>query len=811
MSTAPSRIGAYEIVRRLGSGGMGTVYLGRDPELDRPVAIKVLREQVHDQELLERFFREARAAAALRHPNIITIYASGQHDFQPFIAMEFVDGESLAEVIRRQKPLTLSEKLSYIEQLCAGLHFAHRAGIVHRDIKPANLMVDREGVIRILDFGIARVEGSGMTRDGAMIGTLNYMSPEQMLGRPVDHRSDIFAVGAVAYEILCYQQAFKGGLNDGLLQRLPHEDPPALKDLCIGVPPGLEQAVMRALQKAPDSRFRDLAEMRAALVDVRRQLETDANLATIVVRPTPGQAGRPPSSRASGVPPTGSSQQDALGLLNQPRETRDLTVRQRLTEASVHLQKGDAPAAVRLLQQVIAIDPGNRTATEMLARAQTATAGRFPSRAGTADGFDIPLDRGTLADAPPAVSPRTPVVPIAVGAVVVIGALAAIPWWLMSRDELPPETIASGEASVATGAATLSGVPTDAPDASTASPPATAQLPAAPAETTTGTAPAIPASAPARETPPPAAPPQVQPPRQTTTTPPAGRGETPAPSPPPAAAAGPSPAELAAENEIQNVLARVNAMFLGGDFAGALDLLAKNPDTTGDERIRTVANRVTSAAFDAMASAERDATTRNAAQFAADTLRLATDAKGRADSFRQRGDLVNAGLNALSARTFFQQAATDALTRRNQQQQAAASPQPSAVTTPAPTPTPVPAPSASDRERPGIIAALGRWQAAHRDGDIKAALTVFPNLRREAQQALQRSFNDCRPFEWDFSDERFLMDEGDPTTVQVNLRSTYTCTPRTGQRPQPAAQREIFTLRKRGDAWYIEGTAVTTN
>jgi serine/threonine-protein kinase len=295
----PSRIGNYEIDRVLGSGGMGTVYLGRDAELKRPVAIKVLRDQVHDQELLERFFREARAAAALRHPNIITIYTSGQQDYQPFIAMEFVDGESLADVIRRQQPLTLSEKLSYIEQICSGLHFAHRAGIVHRDVKPANLMVDRDGVIRILDFGIARIEGSSMTRDGVMIGTLNYMSPEQMLGRPVDHRSDIFAVGAVAYEILCYQQAFKGGVQDGLLHRLPHEDPPPLKDLWPDIPADLEEVLRRALQKDPDKRFSDLAEMRAALAEVGRHLDAGSNLETIVVRQ--GQAPRPRFNRSVGL------------------------------------------------------------------------------------------------------------------------------------------------------------------------------------------------------------------------------------------------------------------------------------------------------------------------------------------------------------------------------------------------------------------------------------------------------------------------------------------------------------------------------
>ena len=248
---------------------MGTVYLARDPNLDRNVAIKVLREPMADEELLQRFLREARATASLRHDNLITIYEVGDHDQQPFIAMEYVDGTTIGELIKRRQPLPLAQKLSFIEQICAGLHHAHRVGIVHRDIKPANLMVDGQGVIRILDFGIARVANSGMTSDGALIGTLNYMSPEQMLGRPVDFRSDIFSLGAVAYELLSYHQAFPGSLNDGLLQRLPQEAPTPLSSVCPGLPPGLEAIVLRALAKAPLERFADLDEMRTAVRHLR--------------------------------------------------------------------------------------------------------------------------------------------------------------------------------------------------------------------------------------------------------------------------------------------------------------------------------------------------------------------------------------------------------------------------------------------------------------------------------------------------------------------------------------------------------------
>ena len=325
MARLPERIGKYDIVRVLGKGGMGTVYLGRDADLDRSVAVKVLRNPLSDEELLQRFLREARAAANLRHENIITIYEVGQHDRQPFMAMEYVEGPSLGQVITGRDPLPLGLRLSYIEQVCAGLHHAHREGIVHRDIKPPNLMVDRGNVIRIVDFGIARVEGSGMTMDGTLIGSLNYMSPEQMLGRAVDLRSDIFAVGAVAYELLGYQQAFPGTLDNGLLHRLPNEPPPPLSSLCPGLPAEIERLVMRALAKHPDDRFEDLEQMRVALREVRRGVDPEQPLESLaaptLVRPSDAKSTPSPSSSASRprtqttIVITGRQMAAAMGLL----------------------------------------------------------------------------------------------------------------------------------------------------------------------------------------------------------------------------------------------------------------------------------------------------------------------------------------------------------------------------------------------------------------------------------------------------------------------------------------------------------------
>ncbi len=762
MSTVPSQIGIYKVISRIGSGGMGTVYLGRDLELDRPVAIKVLRDQVHDEEALERFFREARAAAALRHPNIITIYASGQHDYQPYIAMEYVDGVSLADVIKFQRPLTLSDKLSYIDQVCAGLHFAHRAGIIHRDIKPANLMADHDGVIRILDFGIARIEGSGMTRDGALMGTLNYMSPEQMLGRQVDHRSDIFAVGAVAYEILCYQQAFTGGLNDGLLQRLPNEDPPPLRELCAGLPEDLEQVVIRALQKSPDKRFSDLAGMRAALVDVRRHLETADNEETIVVRP--GSARRPRSGGAPAPTPTSAATQDALGLLNQPRERKDFSVRQRLADAQLQLEKGNSVAAMRLVQQAVEIDPDNRAARELLSRVQSAA-------------HQTPALGTAAAPAPGGASSRTVLV-LAGGAIVAVLAVGATLW------------LARGDGSATATAPTAEDASTRPANGGAASNTAAGTVSAAPPSASTPPTGGTPTGAPLTG----AVAGAAIPPKATTPAPAAAQPSTLQPAGP--AAVTPARETIAPDTGIQDLLARARSMYTSGDLAGALDLLAQNPGASNDSGIKDVAARIANAAFDSMISAEKDATARNAPDLAGETLRVANDAKSRAESARQRSALVDAGIQALLARDGYQQAAVQALAKRGQP--AAAAPAATAAVGPPEDPL--------GRERAGIVAALGRFQAAYRDRDINALLQVFPSLQREARQALERAFRDCRVYDVGFGEMELLLNPSDATAAQVTVATTYSCTVRTGQRPQVAAQRDVFVLRKRAGTWIIERT-----
>jgi serine/threonine protein kinase/actin-related protein len=272
----PEVIGKYTIERFIESGGMGDVYLARDPALDRSVAIKFLREGFDNQEMRERFEREARAAGRLSHPNIVTIYEFGIFESRPFIAMEFVRGEPLSKLIRRREPIPLVRKLEMMEGLCSGLAHAHKTGLVHRDIKPANLMVDNDGgPLKILDFGIVRMAGSGLTSHGVLVGTINYMSPEQITGRgTIDLRSDVFAVGAVLHEVFTYQRAFPGEMTD-VLYKIVHTQPESAAVLSPGLDPGIVRAIDQCLDKAADRRYQDLGVLRRDLARIRQRLELD--------------------------------------------------------------------------------------------------------------------------------------------------------------------------------------------------------------------------------------------------------------------------------------------------------------------------------------------------------------------------------------------------------------------------------------------------------------------------------------------------------------------------------------------------------
>jgi serine/threonine-protein kinase len=271
-ASTPSTIGRYHVQRLLGRGGMGEVFLAHDPMLDREVAVKLISSDLDTTRSQERLVREARAAGRLRHPNIVTIYDAGEHDGRPFIAMEFVRGETLGSLIRRRAPIPLSRRLELIESACAGLAHAHRCGVVHLDIKPDNLMLDESGTVKVLDFGIARVLQSGLLVTRQLGGTLRYMSPEQIDGQPVDHRSDIFSLGCALFEMITFVPAFVGSTKD-IVTQISNGPVPALRSALPEIEPRLEQIVRRAMEVDRTQRYGTLDQLKSELAAARARMD----------------------------------------------------------------------------------------------------------------------------------------------------------------------------------------------------------------------------------------------------------------------------------------------------------------------------------------------------------------------------------------------------------------------------------------------------------------------------------------------------------------------------------------------------------
>ncbi len=272
----PGRIGRYEVVRKLGRGGMGIVYEGRDPNIGRHVAIKTARRDVLADSgdasvMLERFLREARAAGVLNHPNIVTIYDAGEESGLAYIAMEFVEGGDLYSWVDKRGGLTPEEAVEVIAPVCEALAYAHERGIVHRDIKPANILVSVDGRPCIADFGIAHVAGSQLTREGALVGTPHYMSPEQFTGRPVDGRTDLFAVAVMLYELLSGEKPFQGAAMTAVMHNVLKTNPLPLSDLNPAVNTVLSAVVSRALSKDPRRRYPDGSAMAKALRETLKE------------------------------------------------------------------------------------------------------------------------------------------------------------------------------------------------------------------------------------------------------------------------------------------------------------------------------------------------------------------------------------------------------------------------------------------------------------------------------------------------------------------------------------------------------------
>jgi serine/threonine protein kinase len=296
----PKQIGRYEIVARIGQGAMGEVYRARDPVLKREVAVKViLTGRGEDETLRKRFQREARAAAQLSHPNIVTVYELGEHAEQPFMAMELLEGTDLKQATQ-SGGLSLTRRLEILEQVCEGLSFAHSSEIVHRDLKPANIHLGRDGSVKIMDFGLARLGGSNMTRTGMVMGTPHYMSPEQVKGGKATARSDVFALGALAYELLTGRRPFEAETMHAVLFKVMQEEPPPARDLVPTLPAVMVQVVDKALAKEPAARFSDAGEMLEAVRRARQAVAAGKGDRLLTELRPGGQAQAPSRAHRSG-------------------------------------------------------------------------------------------------------------------------------------------------------------------------------------------------------------------------------------------------------------------------------------------------------------------------------------------------------------------------------------------------------------------------------------------------------------------------------------------------------------------------------
>ena len=284
----PERIGKYTISAVLGRGSMGTVYKGFDPHIHRPVAIKTIhRELLGDAQAADsiaaRFRNEAKAVGRIQHPGVVAIYDFGEDGDVTFIAMEFVDGRTLDDILAVPQMLSEANVLAVMDQLLEALSVAHAQGVWHRDIKPANLIVTRQGQVKLTDFGIARLEDANLTQVSSMIGTPAYMAPEQFIGQGIDHRADLFACGVLLYRMLTGRRAFTGATQE-VMYKILNEDPPAPSVVTKGMRPAAYDAVVaRAIAKKPADRYPDAAAMRAALQALSRAPATPGAKATVIL------------------------------------------------------------------------------------------------------------------------------------------------------------------------------------------------------------------------------------------------------------------------------------------------------------------------------------------------------------------------------------------------------------------------------------------------------------------------------------------------------------------------------------------------
>ncbi|HET9409536.1 MAG TPA: protein kinase [Candidatus Sulfotelmatobacter sp.] len=370
----PKRIGKYEVLELLGRGGMGMVYRAFDRQLNREVAIKTVTEGFSgDPEMLERFYREAAKTGALKHPNIVIVYDLGEQDGFPYIVMEYLSGEPLDRIIQTRRELPLASKLKIIEQICYALGYAHRNDVIHRDVKPANVIVQSDGVAKLLDFGIARQEKNDghLTRTGHVIGTIHYMAPERLKNEAFDGRSDIFSVGVMLFQLLTGSLPFPG--EYAIVQKILAEKQPPLSEFISGYPPALDPILDRALAKNPDDRYTTADDMAADLAVLVEELKKEQVGQWMVEAKHLVQAEDYTKARELllRLMKLDSQHTAARQLMTQVQQT--LALRQRIEQVRQLRDQADAAVsdkrfeeALNCLQEACRLDPANSELNELL-------------------------------------------------------------------------------------------------------------------------------------------------------------------------------------------------------------------------------------------------------------------------------------------------------------------------------------------------------------------------------------------------------------------------------------------------------------
>jgi tRNA A-37 threonylcarbamoyl transferase component Bud32/tetratricopeptide (TPR) repeat protein len=399
-------IGKYKITSILGKGAMGIVYKALDPDINREVAVKTIRfdlvsEEGDREEMMERFMREAQAAGKLTHSNIITIYDVGREKDMTYIVMQLIEGKSLQKVISSGEKISTQEVIQLMDQLCKALDYAHDNGIIHRDIKPANILLDKEGKPFIVDFGVARLETSTLTEAGTTLGTPSYMSPEQVMGKKVDRRSDIFSLGSILYELLTGKRAFQAQSITTVIYKIINEEPVALTEAKKGLPIGFEQIVCKSLAKDPKDRYQTCAELATDLHNFDQltdktipvtMIKEEAELPTLmmekkrkfgpiiaisaVVILLAAVVGGYFSYQKTGEIPLLSGlfkgmKAEEPPLSPTPEAAVPGSIEDKLNGAKASLDKADYAETVRLAEEILAEDAENLRAQEYLSEAKS--------------------------------------------------------------------------------------------------------------------------------------------------------------------------------------------------------------------------------------------------------------------------------------------------------------------------------------------------------------------------------------------------------------------------------------------------------